>query len=1267
MIIDFQQGIVTYPTAGTAQAFLSRSSNYVDLSVDNGRIDVAFLHGTENYFHTESENVGHAWGPLEASTDYWLYWDIDLRTAQRTFGVTTLQPVYSTVQPVGQEGLHWFNTATRKMSVFTGGRFRECVRVFAAKVNNATFIPLGSLSSKPFAGSQVGLNAPDTLAGRILIDTNGKPIKRADGSFFTSESKFFFNGTPINTVRLESSIIQATAAQNVSTFQVVALSDFEEVRVAEYEDLQTAAVALCLTDALTGDVVELCVQGMVTNPSWNWTEVGVPLWINDAGDLTSVDPHIADPIAHSEGKSPIARVFSATSVYFDQGLGGKGERGQSVQSIIPPAGTSIMGAVRVSVPPMDAVQPIAVGTNDPRMTNARVPTTHTQPASSILTPINGALTGTTLDVQLGQVVTLISQKHTALAELDDVTMSSIQDNQVLRYHANTSKWVNDTLFSKSIVWKQVPTSASWAVQHNQNNLYPVISVFTASGVMIDPSLLTVTVVDANNITIARTDNASFAGRAHIVFVDPANVIEVIPAGDTTSPTIAPQSVTYLCKVSGGNVPIGTITATDDTSIAAFHFTTTNTAISTDGYFQIDADGTVRLTATGFANLPVSGTYSVKASDPAGNWSTPATMTFTVPGVPAIIDSYWAVSGTPDVYLTPAATEYGGITYAAADKGVGVLNDDGTPQWGAAISSPTRGAGGMYIYNTDVICGTLLASLESYNSGPGGEGALIAIDTAGNQIVWQKSFTNAVNTSYGGFVKTDGVYAYVACYTEVLNPGSDGTASVVSLLKFDKTGQLLWQKAYAFDVGLYPEMNNSMIAVQSATHPQDPGAVFLMTQDNHNGQIAIVAKINPSTGTPIWASQINLTPNTISVMSGSGDVVLGTSTTGSGPAVIVLSHTDGSTVWSVGLPQSVNVYSVQVDSLDNIYVAADINGGLVIHKFDSTGARLWANSMTSSAPETFFNNMSVRNEVVYYTGAMTGHTYVASLPADGTQPSVTEIAPGVLITYQDASAATDYNDGASLFTNTTASITTDVNNLVLVVGDYVLEAPTLTLGTPHPLGYTIPPITTDTVLDQFSGTDGTTLDAHTLDVGGTWMRGRSGVQSDLGIIGNRAGYLSFHNNADVGVFAAWQMSSHDYYVEADIILPSNPGRNQFSLYGRLQAQPQPATASLAQCNDVTFDFWPSINEIRANQNGQGGPLTSTPMGAYASGAKTVRVEFVGTTGTVKINGATVLTFTTNPGNTVNGWVGFGIHFYDSDGSGPGILVDAFRAGLIVPVA
>jgi hypothetical protein len=444
MYITFQQGIITYPTTGPLQSFLAKTGVYVSFQATNGQTDIAFAHGSSNYLHTESVSVANAWGPIPASTDTWLYWDINLQSGVRTFGQTYLQPLYGADTPLSPvEDQHWFNTTVKKMYVYQSGGWREVVRVFAAMVNNAVFTPLGSgFASTPYAGTQVGL-LNSVSAGRIIVDSVGAPIRRVNREFFTTESEFFANGSPVNTIRLEANVLTGTAQENLGAFQVVRFSGFGEISLATYDDIQTTMIAMLMESLSTNETGTVVVQGTVTNPAWNFTTPGAELWIDGSGVFTEIDPHVTDVITYPVGKPPVARVITPTTIFFDQGLGGKGDQGIAGTADVDLASTTTLGITKLSVSPVSAANPIAVGDNDPRNTNARVPLAHLQAATTITFTPYLTLTGATVQAALQE---LEDDKITVAEPVTQVvygTGTGIDSSPTLTYNATTGAFTLD--------------------------------------------------------------------------------------------------------------------------------------------------------------------------------------------------------------------------------------------------------------------------------------------------------------------------------------------------------------------------------------------------------------------------------------------------------------------------------------------------------------------------------------------------------------------------------------------------------------------------------------------------------------------------------------------------------------------------------------------------------------------------------------------------------------------------------------------------------
>lgn len=325
MLVDMRQGIIKCPLNGINQNFMTSNITTVSLSIDNGRVDLSFANGQDNYLFTETTSIANAW-VVPIANNCWLYWDLDVRTAVRTFGITESLPIYGSNFPSSPvEDQHFFNLTDNKMYVYILSNWRPKIRVFACRYNNGIFFPLNS----SFIGSQVGLSSVGNLTGRVIIDDTGNVIKKGNGQFFTSESLFFINGSPVNTIKLETSVLVGTATENINKYSIVNFNDFGKINLATYSDTQQSIIAVAMEDTLIHNSGSLCVQGIVNNPNWDFPIVGQELWISDTtpGTLTEINPNIANPLSSPYPKVPVARVITPTSIYFDQGMGGMGSPG----------------------------------------------------------------------------------------------------------------------------------------------------------------------------------------------------------------------------------------------------------------------------------------------------------------------------------------------------------------------------------------------------------------------------------------------------------------------------------------------------------------------------------------------------------------------------------------------------------------------------------------------------------------------------------------------------------------------------------------------------------------------------------------------------------------------------------------------------------------------------------------------------------------------------------------------------------------------------
>jgi hypothetical protein len=318
MRIPFRQGIIRYQTDNAAPnpnpTFLEKTEggSYIDLIVAPDPTLITFAHGDMDYLFEEKITVRKAWGPFTTGQDYWLYWDIDLATGQRTFGYTTIKPKTSHTEPTDKVvDLHWFDKTNMKMKVWNGAHFVEKIRVFAAEYKNGNVL-------KPYPlGSQVGIETV-VNAGFILFDEDGNPVrnvgKRGRGiKFYTTETHFASHHSRAAIFKFESVIEHAKAIENIAAFQLVTLEGANQVGLADsrYPDKDVYGVAS--EDLYTGEVGPIITNGYIRNNGWNFTEpAGTRLFCGETGIITTSVPQ-------SGFIQQVGTIVSPTAVYIDIG------------------------------------------------------------------------------------------------------------------------------------------------------------------------------------------------------------------------------------------------------------------------------------------------------------------------------------------------------------------------------------------------------------------------------------------------------------------------------------------------------------------------------------------------------------------------------------------------------------------------------------------------------------------------------------------------------------------------------------------------------------------------------------------------------------------------------------------------------------------------------------------------------------------------------------------------------------------------------------
>lgn len=303
MYLTFRQGIIHAPAN-----FLNVKSTGVDIRLPlNGFITATISDSSHdetnytNYLITETESITDAWtGPFATGQDYWLYWDINVDSGERTFGHTTIEPVAQLSTPQNPvHGQMWYDINRNRMVEWNDvvGRWQRKIRVFACKLSNGTVpISMSINSTKPtenFEGTQVGhLSVDGDVAGSLLFDSYGKALKKSDGTFFTTEDETIAAITDSTMVKFESVLIPAKASQPIAAFTFVVFNDYGVITPATNVNTSKVPFGIITEDVMTNGMTNVITSGIVTNDLWNFEDKGwainTPVYISGNGDITNV-------------------------------------------------------------------------------------------------------------------------------------------------------------------------------------------------------------------------------------------------------------------------------------------------------------------------------------------------------------------------------------------------------------------------------------------------------------------------------------------------------------------------------------------------------------------------------------------------------------------------------------------------------------------------------------------------------------------------------------------------------------------------------------------------------------------------------------------------------------------------------------------------------------------------------------------------------------------------------------------------------------------
>lgn len=376
MQVPFRQGIVK-----SVPNFLQLTGSTVSLVVPQpAYILVTIADGSSDYLISESSPVTNAWtGPFAIGTDYWLFWDIHPTTGIKTYGHTLHEPTEGAIAPQSPfNDQHWYDSTSHKMKVWNAvaGRWIEKIRVFAARLTNSSQLISMSINSPAFEGTQVGsyVSTP-VLAGYLVLDNEGKALRKGNGKFFTTEDVGVAGVTNTSRVKFSSIVREAESTANMAANTIVAFTSFDVVEPADPLMVsQGKLFGIIEDDVVIGDYVNVVFEGMVSSSNWDWTPVGInaPLYIGEGGVLSTT--------ATAPALDPIAVVSGIHSIQFGVP--------KVINNVVGGTTVGVMtnvaqGTGRLSLVASNPADPVVVGDNDPRLADARVPVSHTHTIADV--------------------------------------------------------------------------------------------------------------------------------------------------------------------------------------------------------------------------------------------------------------------------------------------------------------------------------------------------------------------------------------------------------------------------------------------------------------------------------------------------------------------------------------------------------------------------------------------------------------------------------------------------------------------------------------------------------------------------------------------------------------------------------------------------------------------------------------------------------------------------------------------------------------------
>lgn len=645
MKFSFTQGIVSGPSL-----FLKRMPNGIGIDTNTQHVMGVISTGQQHLVLLEpiSNQVLVGWEGVDDPTkQYWLFWEIDSITGERQYWSTTIAPIANYTDPSSggvqlEVGTLWWDSTSKVYKEWTGAMWSVKYRLLAGIVR-----PGGAIVQQS-VGPQQGRSVGTVTAGFILYDKFHVAIKVGD-QFLTTDDAMHTDLSTIHGIQLDQSVVYATAQETIPRYNLVTMTSNTKAKLATAYDVEAGIVALATNDAEIGGQVNLAFSGLVTNPEWNWTNVGKLVYVIDTGTVTDDIGLLVDT---NRRFAPIGRVYSNDTILLDTTIGRNFVVGVAVKGDKGDKG--------------DAGEPGPKGVD-----GAPGPQGPQGPAGADGTVDMAALRD--------YIVQIVQEVLGGLKDLEYINpITSMYGNKTATFAAQLVSQLDNTT---------TPVNATFSVITPGVGTF-VGNVFTSADLAVDTPVTIEALYNDGNATYTKRHTFTVKAMRPVALVITGNtsVAESSSATYTAKVRWSDNSLVTVTPTWGASANIGTINGSGvlTTPSVSSNQSGSVTATYTEPTYSASLSGSLAVTVIDAGIMPFYGVAAIPANGATGIAAMVPTLSNRGPNASRII---------PEIALCQGAGQYLWLAYPKS-YGLATIVDltNNLPGGWDGAKSPTNGAG-----------------------------------------------------------------------------------------------------------------------------------------------------------------------------------------------------------------------------------------------------------------------------------------------------------------------------------------------------------------------------------------------------------------------------------------------------------------------------------------------------------------------------------------------------------------------------------------------